>query len=153
IAYWLTPLYPPEALTSNEYYVLTGHTGADLDLDAIAAGLRRLREDGRFEFVRLSEMAHAAREELRSAGRPNPREEAEHQVASARGAVLGGERNERQSAFLQELIPVDRTRVLDLGCGAGYWADRIARRGPGMRVTGVDWGREFIDVATRRYGS
>jgi SAM-dependent methyltransferase len=43
--------------------------------------------------------------------------------------------------------------VLDLGCGAGDWAARIAEHNPLMEVVGVDVGADFIAAATDRNGS
>lgn len=48
----------------NDYFVMIGHTKADLNWEAIAANWQRLQEDGRFSFVTLSEMAWIARQEL-----------------------------------------------------------------------------------------
>jgi SAM-dependent methyltransferase len=43
------------------------------------------------------------------------------------------------------LIPGDR--VLDLGCGPGLYATRLAKRG--IKVTGIDYSRRSIDYARR----
>lgn len=47
----------------HEYFVLVGHTKAELDFDAIAAGLRQLRLTG-IELRSLTELAQLARTEL-----------------------------------------------------------------------------------------
>jgi protein-L-isoaspartate O-methyltransferase len=115
--------------------------------------LRRIKDDGRFEFLTLSEMAATAREELKASARRNALEEAEYQVAREYRVVLGEERNETQSHHLQEMIPLDREQVLDLGCGAGYWSARLAEVYPWMRVIGVDRGADFITQAQSRFVS
>ena len=61
------------------------------------------------------------------------------------GAVLGEERNTEQSAYLQRMIPLDRQRILDLGCGAGYWTRHLAAR-HGFCV-GTDYGMAFLGKA------
>lgn len=45
------------------------------------------------------------------------------------------------------LVPPDAT-VLDVGCGPGHLALELARRAPGLRVTGLDIDRAMIDRAT-----
>lgn len=145
--------YPSEALAGHEYFVLIGHSKSDLRFADIAANLRRLRQDGCFEFVTLSAMAAAARRELQRSVRPTPGAEAEYQVRREYRAVLGDQRNAAQFYRLQAMIPADRGHVLDLGCGAGYWSERIARLYPWMRVTGIDAGADFIARANAQYAS
>jgi SAM-dependent methyltransferase len=143
--------YGPERTTSSSYSVAIGHTKGDLRADEVIAAGRRLIDSG-FELVTLAEAAELARVELVSNGRSRADESA-FQVARERGAVLGDERNESQSDRLQRLIPLDRQRILDLGCGAGYWSERISQLYPWMHVVGVDLGEEFIAVARERHAS
>ncbi len=152
LAHQLTA-YEPERLAGNEYYVMIGHTKANLHFEAIRQNFNALAQDGRFEFVTLSEMARLAREELSASLRVTPEAEARCQVEREYDTVLGESRNEAQSFHLQDLIPLDREEVLDLGCGAGYWSDRIARLYPWMQVTGVDAGEDFIAQARAKFGS
>jgi SAM-dependent methyltransferase len=149
----LIPDYERERLAGHEYFVLIGHTKADLDFDSIRKGLHLLQTTTPVEFVTLSDMARTARDDLESSVAVGPREEAERQVEREYCAVLGSERNEAQSHYLQDLIPLDRGRVLDLGCGAGDWSNRIARLFPWMTVTGIDVGIDFIAAATERHAS
>ena len=148
----LTP-YAPERLVGDEYFVLIGHTKGPKHFEAIAENFRRLRREGRLEFVTLSTMARLARDDLARSVRSTATEEAAFQVQRAAPAILGEERNERQAHFLQERIPLDRAHLLDLGCGAGYRSERIARRYPWMAVQGIDCGREFIAKASSRYSA
>ena len=151
LAHFMTR-YEPEILAGHEYFVMIGHSKADLHFDAIAENLRRLKADGRFEFLTLSEMARTAQGELQAgARRGGAAEEAEYQVEREYQAILGDEHHEAQSHHLQAMIPLDRTRVLDFGCGAGYWSARIAELYPWMRVTGFDRGADFITRAQRRF--
>jgi SAM-dependent methyltransferase len=53
----------PERLVEHEYFVLVAHTKAALDFDAIATGLRRLRQQ-EIELRSLTELAQCARVEL-----------------------------------------------------------------------------------------
>jgi SAM-dependent methyltransferase len=150
IAYLMTR-YEPASLVQDDYFVLIGHTKADLDLVAIDEGLARL--SGAAEFVTLSEMAVDARIELDRVARASAQDEAVYQVRIERAAVLGDRRNTAQSMYLQRLIPDASTTILDLGCGAGYWSDQIARDRPSAEVVGVDVGEEFIAAARERFGS
>ncbi len=50
-------------------------------------------------------------------------------------------------ALLRVLGPVRRLRVLDVGCGQGYFTRKLARRG--ARVVGIDWSRAMIGRAQR----
>jgi O-antigen/teichoic acid export membrane protein/ubiquinone/menaquinone biosynthesis C-methylase UbiE len=143
--------YPPERLVQQDYFVLMGHSKGEHDFAAIARNLRQLRADGRFDFVTLSEMAVLAKTELDSQSRKNAKDEAEQQVVREYATVLGSARNDQQSYYLQNLIPLDRTHVLDLGCGAGYWSDRIARLYPWMHVRGIDYGKDFIARAKKNF--
>ena len=145
--------YPPAILAAHEYFVMIGHTKGAHDFEAIAASLRRLRREGRVEFVSLSEMAGTARAELESAPHREAEESAAWQVRREYQAIMGSERNEAQSRRLQEMIPLDRDRVLDLGCGAGYWSAEIARLYPWMQAEGIDYGAEFLSKAGRHYRS
>ncbi len=80
-------------------------------------------------------------------------DETAYQVAREYRAVLGSDRNEAQARRLQHMIPLDRERVLDLGCGAGYWSAAIARLLPWVSVVGVDVGTDFIAAARDTYAS
>lgn len=142
--------YPQERLADDDFYVAVGHSKADLDIQAIRGQLRLLREAG-VEIVRLQDMAGLAREQLKRSVAPDAESEARDQVRRERGAVLSEEHNEVQSRRLQATIPLDRMRVLDLGCGAGAWSAQIAAEHPWMHVTGVDAGEEFIAAARERY--
>jgi ubiquinone/menaquinone biosynthesis C-methylase UbiE len=143
LVHWMT-LYESETLVGHDYYVLTGHTKGPHDFDAIKRNFRKLREDGRFEFATLTQLAHQAREELLQSVRRSPRDEASYQVRREYPVVMGEARNDAQSYYLQDRIPVDRRDVLDLGCGAGHWSARIAKLYGWMNITGIDYGFEFV---------
>jgi len=161
---WLNPLllkslahtmasHGPESLVGNEYFVMIGHSKGKHDFAQISANLQRLKQDGRCEFLTLARMADTAKAELGLQARRSARQEAMYQVNIEYGAVMGDERNQAQSHHLQEMIPLDRKTVLDLGCGAGYWSARIAEMHPGTQVTGIDRGREFIAKAEAQFRS
>lgn len=149
IAY-ATTTYASERLVEHEYFVMVAHTKATLDLNAIANGLRRLHNEG-IELRSLSELAELARDELTRTSSPDRATEAAYQVRCERNSVLEGHGNREQSRELQRRIPLDRRRVLDLGCGAGAWSAAIARQLPSVEVIGVDVGAEFIAAATRAH--
>ncbi len=152
LLYYLTE-YGPEHLVEHHYYVMIGHTKADLHWSGIATNLRQLKQQG-FEFITLSDMAHKAKAELLANQMARSKtQEAEYQVQREYNAVLGDARNEQQSYYLQQMIPWDRKNVLDLGTGAGYWASRIASLYPWMNIVGIDYGFDFIAKAQRQYSS
>jgi SAM-dependent methyltransferase/O-antigen/teichoic acid export membrane protein len=150
IAYLMTT-YEPECLTEHDYYVLVGHTKADLDIAAIAEGLAELAR-AQVEFLSMSELVSLAERELARTLSGTPGEEALRQVRREYGAVMSSQTNEAQSVRLQRLIPLHRGRVLDIGCGAGNWSRRIADLLPWANVTGVDVGEDFIAKARHEHG-
>ena len=153
LAHFMTR-YGPETLAAQQYYILIGHSKSELRFDDIRSNLERLKKDGRFEFITLSKMAALAREDLLAhAQRQSAAKESIYQVQMERSAILGDARNDAQSYYLQELIPWNQETILDLGCGAGYWSDRISTLYPWMHVTGVDCGTEFVAKAQAVYGS
>lgn len=105
----------------HEYFVLVGHTKAALDFTAIGEQLDRIRADGRFEFVTLSEMAGSARHELERG-----RSQAEGAISPSAALVPWPER----PGVALDVIPLDRRNVLDFGGGA---AGKISARYPWMR--------------------
>lgn len=135
---------PEFNLRGDDTVVAIGHTKGDLRYEEIEALLATLQ--GRRE-VRFRTFSQVVQDRLaeREASRETPAEILRHQVEREREAVLGEERNEAQSAHLQEKIPLDRRRILDLGCGAGYWTRRLADR-HGF-CAGVDFGVEFLRKA------
>lgn len=42
--------------------------------------------------------------------------------------------------------------ILDLGCGTGYWTQRLAKRYPSARLTGLDLAPGMLEEARQRYG-
>ncbi len=139
--------YAPEILAQHEYYVMIGHSKSNLEFEGIRRNFREIGKRGEFQFASLSEMAEHARRELLAATHKNAEEEIDFQVQRESGAILGEERNEAPSYHLQGMIPLDRSAILDLGCGTGYWSDRIASLLPWAAVVGVDAGKEFIEKA------
>lgn len=150
LAYALVP-YSRERAVEDDYFVLAGHSGGNLDVDAIGQGLCRIAPHVRF--AKLSELADRARTDLERGLSDDRAVEADLQVDRARPGVLGTARNERQSAELQRRIPLDRQRILDLGCGSGDWSARIAAQRPWSTVHGVDVGEEFVAHANLHHGS
>ncbi len=135
------------------YYVAIGHTKADLNYGVLERDIRYLKSRSNVEFVTLSEMARTAIAEIEVDRRQDRTAEMEYQVQRETTAILGDKRNAPQSHYLQEMIPLDGVDVLDFGCGAGYWCDRISKLYPWMAVTGIDAGAEFISKARRLYES
>lgn len=69
-----------------------------------------------------------------------------HDLASRRPEII-----ERSVAWLAETLGLGPGKaVIDLGCGPGLYAGRLARRG--VSVTGVDGSRRSIDHAVSRAG-
>lgn len=146
---WALTEYPPEPTAQHDYFVAIGHSKADLDVDAIREGFRRLRDDGRFEFVSMTTMAAAAREDLKRETSTTPDRETAP-VRRKSQAVTG---DSLQSELLQRMVPLDTERVLVLGCGAETGAVRITEQLPWTRVLGVDVGSDFVSRARELHGS
>jgi SAM-dependent methyltransferase len=146
-------IYGPESLVARDYFVMGGQTAGRHDFAAIAQNWRQLQEIGQFEFLTLSQMAESAREELHTQRRAGASEEIAYQVEQNYHAIMGEARNWGQSYYLQNLIPMDRHKILDLGCGTGYWSARIAQTHPRREVTGIDCGVDFIVKASARFAN
>lgn len=145
--------YGPEQLVQNGYFVLIGHTKGEHDFDAIAKNLHRLKLDNSISLTTLSELVKIAQQELPTSVRKNGYEEVNYQVNREYQAIMSDLRNEAQSYYLQDMIPLDRNSVLDIGCGTGYWSHRISILYPWMHVTGVDFGADFIAKAKTNFNS
>jgi len=73
---------------------------------------------------------------------------ASHLDPKTPSASRSPERIERTVAWLVEVLGLQPgDAVIDLGCGPGLYASRLAGRG--LRVTGVDYSRRSIDYATQ----
>ncbi|MCH4810736.1 malonyl-ACP O-methyltransferase BioC [Vreelandella neptunia] len=53
---------------------------------------------------------------------------------------------------LWDSLPNSAYKVLDLGCGTGYWTQRLAERYPRTQVSGVDLAPGMLAQARQRYG-
>ena len=49
-------------------------------------------------------------------------------------------------------LPSHAVNLLDMGCGTGFWTQRLAERYPQARVTGFDIAPGMLDQARQRYG-
>lgn len=62
---------------------------------------------------------------------------------------------ERNAAEVERLIPFLKldysSKVLDLACGVGRWADAV--RGKALSYTGIDFSSELIKIAKSRCGT
>src|SRR5437016_3821368 len=54
------------------------------------------------------------------------------------------------SALWQTQTPADGTRVIELGCGPGFYSRKLARRFPQIAVTGVDRSESQVRAARQR---
>ena len=128
----------------DDTLVAIGHTKGDLRYPELE---RFLEELSKREEVRFRSFAEVVEERLseKEARREPPREILRQQVERESEAVLGEARNEAQSAHLQGKVPLDRARILDLGCGAGAWTRVLADR-HGFCL-GADFGAEFLKKA------
>src|SRR5260370_22300832 len=54
------------------------------------------------------------------------------------------------SALWQTQTPADGTRVIELGCGPGFYSRKLARRFPQIAVTGVDRSDSQVRSARQR---
>lgn len=53
---------------------------------------------------------------------------------------------------LRDSLPDSAYKILDLGCGTGYWTQRLAERYPRAQVTGLDLAPGMLAKARQRYG-
>ncbi len=53
----------------------------------------------------------------------------------------------RASLILQQLGSIEAGRILDLGCGRGFYAKAITTLYPGAAVAGVDYNADYLAVA------
>jgi SAM-dependent methyltransferase len=143
--------YPKRRLVDDEFYVVVGHSKADLDIPEIRRQLRLLREAG-VELVGLSDMAELARGQLERRLEISGRSDAP-QACRLGGSVEFHDRRGSEPHRPQSMIPLDRTQMLDLGCGVGAWSAHIAAEHPWLRVTGVDASERLIATARERHSS
>ncbi len=54
--------------------------------------------------------------------------------------------------MLWDSLPPHAFNVLDMGCGTGFWTQRLAERYPQARLTGLDIAPGMLDQARQRYG-
>lgn len=138
--------YRDPSVDTDHYFVLIGHTKAELRLGAIERGLKRLRDEGGVEFVSLSRLAAHATTALASRRR-GMEGEMRSQVRREYRVVPGEHMDSAQSSHLQSMIPLDRSAILDFGCGAGHRSARISELRSWARVVGVDAGEDFLRKA------
>lgn len=53
---------------------------------------------------------------------------------------------------LWDALPPVARHVLDIGCGTGYWTQRLAKRYPCAQITGLDLAPGMLEQARKRYG-
>jgi glycosyltransferase involved in cell wall biosynthesis len=73
------------------------------------------------------------------------------EYGAERNIILGGTRNWQQSHKAQEMIPTDARLVLDLGCGRGYWTDRISTLLTNGKCIGIDAMKEFVEKGREEF--
>ena len=139
---WLLVDYPRDRLAAHDHFVLVAHTKLELDFDAIARGLRDLRDAGA-EIVSMAGLAAAARAELTA----TPDVTATRAVPPL-ARPDGRAASARRSRVLQGLVPADRARILDVRCGAaGDATAELAGQNPRAEVVGADIGDDLAGLA------
>ncbi len=131
-------------LSGDDTLVAIGHTKGDLRYGEIEAFLQALSHQEGVRFMTFSQVVQERAEE-HARRLEGEREILDRQVEREREAILGEARNEAQSAHLQAKVPRDRGKILDLGCGAGYWT-KVLEKQHGFCL-GVDYGRDFLKKA------
>ena len=128
----------------DDTLVAIGHTKADLRYEEIETFLATLSQQEEVRFLTFSQVVQERSEEhaRRATGE---REILDQQVEREWEAILGEARNEAQSVHLQAKVPKDRRKILDLGCGAGYWTKALEQQ-HGFCL-GVDYGKDFLEKA------
>jgi SAM-dependent methyltransferase len=150
--YALDTRYPPEPPLPDEYFVCIGHSKGFGGREKLRQALELLRAGG-VEAETLSALADRARAQLAenfcfSGGEGG---NILFQTQAHCSAAVGNKAVRPQSCLLQSLLPLDRTRLLDLGCGSGLNARALHERYPWMKVFGLDAGRDFIAAARERH--
>jgi SAM-dependent methyltransferase len=144
--------YPPEIPLPDEYFVCIGHTKGFGGKENLRQAIALLRANG-VELRTLSALADRARVHLAERREYDPKggvnQAAVFQVEREYAAVMQQRKVRPQSLLLQAMLPLDRRRVLDLGCGSGLNARALHERYPWLKVFGLDAGRDFIAVARK----
>lgn len=139
--------------TFPEVFLAISHTKQPLYLRDISEFLAYLRrEDCEMEFPRIRDVARRFANDLERRkidGGTRYEDCLRHQVEYDKAAIMGETRNWQQSFYAQEMIPLDRTKILDIGCGTGYWTKRL--NDTIAETIGVDIGEEFIAKAKQVY--
>jgi len=140
------------SIIPNEDLVLVsiGHTKQSINLHSLEKFLQYLQKHTSIKFQTISTVARKWKS--KQALRKNENHYSQHihqQIDYDRQAILGEKRNWQQSFYAQEKILLDRTKILDLGCGAGYWTKRINDKI--AKTIGVDVSDEFLDKARKDY--
>ena len=128
----------------DDTLVAIGHTKGDLRYPELERFLEEL--SGREE-VRFRSFAEVVEDRLseREARREPPLEILRRQAERESGSVAGEAPNASRSAHLQGKVPLDRSRILDLGCRAGAWTRVLAAR-HGFCL-GAGFGADFLKGA------
>ena len=131
-------------LAGDDTLVAIGHTKGNLRFAEIEAFIAALSQQ---EEVRFPTFSQVVQERVGEHARrlTGEREILDQQVEREWEAILGEARNEAQSAHLQSKVPKDRGKILDLGCGAGYWT-KVLEQQHGFCL-GVDYGKDFLEKA------
>ena len=53
---------------------------------------------------------------------------------------------------LWDSLPHNASKILDMGCGTGYWTQQLAERYPQARLTGLDIAPGMLEQARQRHG-
>ena len=139
----------------NDYFVMIGHSKSELQFPDILRNLQRLKRDGQFRFVTLSEMSRSARRDLDEAWLEIPAERPGQPKQHALSEELIG-------SLYHSLVPLDRTKVLRLDGRGGSATQPISDHYPWMAEDRVplssttDGGRgdpfhEWISFSSRNF--
>ena len=151
--HFLDTRYPPDPQLPDSYFVCIGHSKCCCTPKQLSDFIVHTRAKG-VTFASLSSMSTQARADFDSmAQRMNEQEAADFQVQREFTTVMTAHSGSPQSEYLQAMLPLDRTRVLDLGCGSGRWSHALHVRYPWLSVHGVDAGEAFVVAARERYAN
>ena len=130
--------------------VSIGHTKQNINLYSLEKFLQYLQKQNFIKFRTINNIVQERKK--KQTFKKNGDYYSEHihqQIDCDRQAILGKERNWQQSFYAQKKIPLDRKKILDLGCGAGYWTKRLNDNI--TKTIGVDISEEFIQKAKENY--
>jgi len=138
-------------LNANTVITAIGHTKQNINLTELEKLFKYLHQYNFITYKKISDVAKEYVEEQRKHYEDGKYydKHIQTQINYDYQAILGEKRNWQQSFYAQDKMPFDRKRILDLGCGAGYWTKRLNDNI--TKTIGIDISEDFLAKAQKRY--